>query len=522
MYYYFLSKLIIVFWLVNIFFTVRYCKNAFTSQKINKTDIYIGIIIALAVIIPASFINARGGYDNNHDFLCLSYDFLTENKYNLFNFKEVAPLFTDTITNIISSYSLKAILVKNVILSVVSMSLFYLGLKTVCKNSVISATITVLLFLNFNTALSAKSFATTQSNILIFITSYLSIFNAFTKKTLSRNPITWVITTLILVTATRIEFVPVNLLLIATLIIYKVKAKDFFFLKRWNQYLIGIGIAFMIIFGLQAIKDNPARLLNQNSSLMTNINFHLSGNNLSVIRGYFPKYSVHTFNKIDKLDKINTSIFLLIAIPGILIFCFKHDDDQKVIFYLTTPIIIWCFYFAYIFFPQSNYPLHFTRHHLYFFIPFCLLQFIALNGYFNIFKNKTTLKILCCLFCGVYFALNVRAEIALNKQMRTNDIEWNFLLNSKESNICSNAKIYFNDNDLKSHVVRRYFKPNKNTDKKCYFISSYPFIFNLKTAIPDDITELYTIRFHHKFYTTMPNEKKGSIPLTIGFFEKEN
>jgi len=104
---------VVLAWALNIFFFSRFAA-AWYRREPSKTR---ALLALAAVAVPAAamafFLPPRAGYDNNHDFLCLGSDFFTTRPRMLLYFKEVSPLFTDAVSDLLSNYSLAGVLWKN-------------------------------------------------------------------------------------------------------------------------------------------------------------------------------------------------------------------------------------------------------------------------------------------------------------------------------------------------------------------------------------------------------------------------
>ena len=199
------------------------------------------------------------------------------------------------------------------------------------------------------------------------------------------------------------------------------------------------------------------------------------------------------------------------------------------------------------------YPLHFMRHQLYFFIPFVFLFSLGLNGLESAAgklpgAGRSRLYALCCVCLAVYAALNARAALGFNGELRTNDRELAFLAEAQRAWPPDRLVVFPRGNRTNSRfeLIAKYFPPMPDcaggtTGKLLKYVSPEPAVFSYNTAFfsTDALDQApliagpgaspwRTTSFKHAFYTGLfrsadpMEETREPKQLTIGFFNIED
>ncbi|MDP2865821.1 MAG: hypothetical protein Q8O90_06235, partial [Elusimicrobiota bacterium] len=173
---YLLQYSVILSWAVSLLFLGKFAFDWWRCEPSRGNALLALTAIAVPAAIAAFLLPPRGGYDNNHDYLSLGTTFFTARPVVFPLFKEYSPLFTDGLADLLSGFSLRAVLWKNRLLPVLSLFIFFAGLRRLGAGLAASAGAAALLFLNFLSPLNASSFSTTSSNMFIWLLSLLALF----------------------------------------------------------------------------------------------------------------------------------------------------------------------------------------------------------------------------------------------------------------------------------------------------------------------------------------------------------
>ena len=500
-----------------------------------------GALAALAVGVMF-FLPARGGYDNNHDFLCLGQEFFTSRPGILLTFKEVSPLFTDGISDYASGKSIFAVLWKNRLLPVFSLFLFFTGLRRLGAGILVSAVSAAFFFLNFLSLLNASSFSTT-SNIFIMLLCLLSIFDAYASK---EGPgvygTAWIASSLVLVIGARIEFLPACLLLIAGLIAVKAARGNRFFLKPANLAVIAAGVLLAAAWARHTLNPSPVRQVGGDIQPLFNLLYQLGARNLGTMTGWAPhlqgirKLIDHSIPPA--CYALCAALFLFIA-AGIAAGCLADRESCRRRLGALALLSAWAGYFSVIFQPLDFYPLHFMRHQLYFFLPFAFLFAAGLDGFERAAgaRAKGFFTALCVLAAAHYAVLNARAAVGFNRELRTNDRELEFLMQARREWPPDALAVYpvRSRANTRADVVRKYFPLMPDCDrgagqKLLKYVSPENLVFRDSGAGPLRQAPLLpgppgsawkAVDFKHSFYTAIEGsvtETTEPLPVTAGFF----
>ena len=202
---YLLQYSVIFSWAISLFFLCKFALDWRREEPSRGNALLALAAIALPAVLAAFLLPPRGGYDNNHDYLCLGTTFFTSRPLVFPLFKEYSPLFTDGLADLLSGFSLRAVLWKNRLLPVLSLFIFFTGLRRLGAGLAASAGAAALLFFNFLSPLNASSFSTTSANMLIWLLSLLALFDAHASARLGARSLLWILaTTILVISALRI------------------------------------------------------------------------------------------------------------------------------------------------------------------------------------------------------------------------------------------------------------------------------------------------------------------------------
>jgi len=548
---------VVLAWALNIFFFSRFAA-AWYRREPSKTR---ALLALAAVAVPAAamafFLPPRAGYDNNHDFLCLGSDFFTTRPRMLLYFKEVSPLFTDAVSDLLSNYSLAGVLWKNRALSLLSIFALFAGLRRLGAGLTVSAAGAAFFALNFLALLNASAFATTSSNVFIWLLSLLAVIDAYAAGGPATGGLAWMISSMVLVISARFEFLPPVFLMFAALLCARFSAQKKELLKTLPLALLLGGGCLLALWSAHALEPHPANQLAGGFTPARNLVTQLGARNLAFAAGAVPRWTETLVDSLPGVDRRLAPaavalpvLLLLLSVAGIVAggFAGKENTRRNAVFLAL--LAAWIGYMSAIYSPMDTYPLHFMRHQLYFLLPFAFLLALGLDGYERAAggREKAFRAILAAAVCA-YAALNARAALSLNDELRTNDRELAFLMEAQRAwpRGCLAVHPSQNQYNTRADLLKKYFP--MVTDRApepgaCLlkYVSPEPKIFSASAASPLDQPPLLAgprsepwrkLEFRHGYYTALarpapPNwtgnyirETVDPVPLTIGFFKFE-
>lgn len=497
----------------NLFFIIKKVKGI--NYKKNWILISFFLIGAAAFFYLSQTTPIRGGYDNDHDFGYLSKDFFNLNDLRvIFQDKEISPLIFDSITNHIFSFSLKYIVWQNLLLMFISGLLLYLSVKIITENEIISLISFLLFCFNFLTLINANTLSTTPANIFYVMSAIYSLFNFYNKPEYMGNFLWSSFSILLLLTGRYEFFLPLfplyALLSFKYVIIKKIYGRRG--LIAFILFSIAIFLFSILIFKVSPRNYPPVNTLYRFSFIFRNFNYQLGENNLYLI-----------FNFLNGKLLYLISIILIFMAYSIV----RVKDKKSLKPLITLFIFFWLLFFSAIFQPMDLYPLHFARHHLYFFIPF--IFFLSISLYYLYLRLTKRYKLFLSFMLGLlfcfYLIFNIKALRFFDKSFRTNDIEWNLLIESQDK-IPQNCSIYYPFEGARADILNKYFNSGK-IKSECIvkYVSPELFIFKnrqyagLKKYLENMGSPIIKKKFFHKFYTVWDSEEKDSIHLDIGFYK---
>lgn len=550
---YFLHYSVVLAWAVSLLFLGKFAMDWWRGEPSRGKALLALAAIAVPAVLAAFFLPPRGGYDNNHDYMSLGTTFFTARPLVFPLFKEYSPLFTDGLTDLLSGFSLRAVLWKNRLLPVLSLFIFFTGLRRLGAGLAASAGAAALLFLNFLSPLNASSFSTTSANMLIWLLSLLALFDAHASDRFGSRNLLWILATTILVISARFEFLPVNSMIFAAVIISKSAGERKALAKPANLLLILAGACLLAPWVARALSANPERMLRELSSPVQHLFSQLGTRNLALPFGAALPAAENpgpqTAEAAGGAAAALCLLFLLFSVSGALLGGSTDGKTAKRNGAFLAVLLVWLGYFSAIFSVADHYPLHFMRHQLYFFLPCAYLFALGLDGFGSAAKRLPAAGLkafnaLLFLCLAAYAALNARAAFALNGELRTNDRELALLMEARSDWEPGCLAVYApaGRDDARAALLAKYFPlmdACSGGPGRCLlkYVSPEPVIFIRPAARPLDQkphlagTEgeaWRSISFKHSFYTILLSpgaerlEKAGPLPLTVGFFRPDH
>lgn len=550
---YFLQYSVILSWAVSLLFLGKFAMDWWRSEPSRGNALLVLAAIAVPAVLAAFFLPPRGGYDNNHDYLSLGTTFFTTRPLVFPLFKEYSPLFTDGLADLLSGFSLRGVLWKNRLLPVLSLFIFFTGLRRLGAGLAAGAGAAALLFLNFLSPLNASSFSTTSANMLIWLLSMLALFDAHASDRFSARNLLWILATTILVISARFEFLPANLLIFAAVSISKPAGERKALAKPASLLLILAGACLLAPWVARALSANPGRMLSELSSPARHLISQLGTRNLALSFGAAlpaaenpgPQFSEDAGGAAAAL----CLLFLLFSVSGAMLGGFIDGRKAKRNAAFLAVLLLWLGYFSAIFSVADHYPLHFMRHQLYFFLPCAYLFALGLEGFRSAAERLPPAGVkafnaLLFLCLAAYASLNARAAFGLNGELRTNDRELALLMEARREWEPGCLAVYApaGRDDARAALLAKYFPVMdacSGGPGQCLlkYVSPEPLIFTRPAARPLDQKPLLagtdgeawrSASFKHSFYTILPGpgdgrlEKAEPLPLTIGFFRPDH
>lgn len=510
----------------NLYFIARYAAELYRRYGLVKISgaaaVFAGVFAVLFTV--AAHVPLRGGYDNDHDFGYAGTNFfsLADVGGNISQ-KEYAPQLGITLGDIASGYSLRAVpLLNNTLLWPVWALLVFCALLELDAGICGAVFGSGLLAFSFLSILNARTFATTGWNMFFAASALLSA--ARFRGNFSFDGFIWFLCASFLVFCGRYELLP-PLGLLAVLLLYGARAE---LLASWERYSVSTAVWLLLcLVWLWLLYSNDH--YNGPPMLDTLNNFleQLGAQNLSMCLGFGKRFPVF----------MTVFFFALLAIRGVL--------DGKSRFAVALQwvwVAVWVYYFSAIFMPLQLYPLHFMRHNLYFYIPFCILAGLGVSAIR--FAPQPARKALCAalgLLLAAYGVANAGAALGLNRELRTNDMEWHFLLDARK-NWPPDCVAVYPYQDSRIGIIAKYFpferpadalrsgkrmlvykSPLHNVVKVMFAPQDVPFTDFSNLIAPDYSIPVLSTTFTHKFYTIWHGspelETEAEVPLTIGFYK---
>ena len=479
-----------------------------------KTAFFFAVFSAAAFCLAAA-VPVRSGYDNNHDFISLGNRFFDLNLAPLLSFKEISPLFTDAVSDLLTGRSLAGLLNKNRLLLCASALVLYGTLRRFGFGKPVAGLACVFFGFNFLALLNAGSFATTMANVFIVLVSVFAAAEVHATARVGARELFWVFSSLVLVLCARYEFLPAVVLLSGAVLARAAWRGTL----EFSVFNLGLSAVSLSILGLCAFHISSVATpvyLAGTPGPFANLKHYLWTGNLGLIAGVQPFAA-----------KLSACAAALLAAAGWALNREKLGRNSAALLLLS----LWAVYFSFIYGPRDQYPLHFMRHQLYFFLPFVYLFALGLDGAADVlrfFKFNRALKYgFAALGASLYIYLNARAAFSLNGEHRTNDIELEFLMKS-QSEWKKDCRVVYPEKDDRRRLLEKYFPFDREDGRgsgacRLNYISPAPAVFKEGgPALPKAVNRpaaWRSVSFEHSFYTVWEErETREPVPVTIGFY----
>ncbi len=475
-------------------------------------------VAGFAALLAAAFwhfssrVPVRSGYDNGHDVQYLSAQGAPLADCGLLRAgKEASPLFFDFITDLVSGYSLAAHPVKNRLLVLLSVLVFALFLTEAGLSPPAACAGAVLLGFNSLGLLNASSIATTGANLFYFTCALLAAARAAAAPGALRGA--WAAAALFLLIAARVELFVVPAVLAAAGLAAGGR-------RAWRQPLnwLPAGACLLLcsvwLYRLRPYwPENAGPLSWGLPELVGRSAWELGSANLSLM---FP---------------VPPLLAPVLLAGGLLACALALRRLGRAGLPLTLAgLAAWLVYFSAIFFSGDQYPLHFMRHQLYYFVPaaalaaLCLHDLLLLAG-----KYRRAASWAAAAALLVYAAAGVRGAAALDGEYRTNDAEWRLLIGAQQA-LPPGCAVYTGPGDQRRDLLAKYFKTAAPCAEPAPCLVKYVSPADLVFARPANGARsawgspsgeaLAAASLEHRFYTTLSHqETRDPLKLQIGFFK---
>lgn len=490
--------------------------------------------VAAAALLAAAFVcgqvcfsgvSLRGGYDNDHDFQYLSSDFFKPAPAgSAFYGKEVSPLVLDGIGDAVSGYSLAAVPVKNRLLIFLAAVLLFACLRR-CGLGVSASFFGFSVFyFNFLSALNGNTFSTTPGN-LFFLCSALYAAASFDGGRRGYAGLIWALCGLFLVVAGRYELAVLPGLWLAVSL-----ARPGGSLRgllhnagdRWRSAAALCGMAALCCAWLWLVVG-PASYNGPTGGEILRPWVHFMSqlweNNLAIAL---------------RLPALAVPLATAAAFIFIFYRAMAAGDRRRPVY--CALLAAWALYVSVIFSTQAEYPLHFMRHQLYFFIPFVFLAAFAWEAAWGAGFARLKWPVLVVL-CAVYLSANKAAALSLEGELRSNDLEWGVLLKASRE-WPRGCGLAYGPLDARRSVLKKYFPllvgGCSGAAPACVYkyVPVHCQVFSgpengrpegcLGPWLPSGISSgkpLAEVSFKHRFYTVFrDSETRFPVPVRAGFY----
>lgn len=502
-------------------------------REARPTDRLLFILLVSAVFAAAVFYTRhtalRGGFPNQHDF-----EFLSAMPFDAgLRNKELSPLALFSVADVVSARSLEGIQILQKGLWLVSSLLLYGSLSAAGVGCCAAAAAAGLFFFNFLSVICSYSFSTANANIFFVMAAiYALAAFRFGEKRILRHIALFLLASFLVFTG-RFELFPPMLLGLAAALCFGGFAKVSRLAEGDRNSRIAVG-SLAALFAISCLvwgyeiavmdssipRDLP--IWRAAPNLLSNINYQLGIENLTAALG-FPAALCWPL--------------LVLLLAGLAIRAYFCPVKRRDFLFWAAWLGPWIFYAGLVFLPCSNYPLHQVRHHLYFFIPVPLLVGVSLSGCVPNFGKRNTAVVQAAFVAAglfLYFYLNLRHVNACRAELRTNDREWQFLLEARRGWDKSCKAIYpWHDSLSHRDLLKKYFPYADSGDLSgagCVLLYRSP-VEQVFTGAADkweapfvgverDIVKtgysvpVTTTSFVHRFHTDWRAEAGGNCPVS--------
>lgn len=511
---------------------VLYCVGAYFSARLRETPSARGetaavLAAAFLALLVSLALPPRSGYDNEHDLALLSAALFPPDLALIFSFKEISPLIPNWVCNLLSGHSLEALLWKNRLLQAASALVLFSGLRRAGASLAAALCAAAFLFFNYLSLLNAASYSSAPANLFLWLLSLLALADAYAAPSLGARHVLWIGGSLVLAAAARYEFLPVNLLLLAAVAACRELAGR----RDWRTGgNLAAAAAFALLLGAWAYRlggVGPGVLAQVGAfSPLDNFLYQFGERGLAAAGEYGRR-----------LAPAFAGLSAALALAGALLAGRRRREALICLAALCASAV----YFSVIYKPLDEYPLQFMRHQLYFLVPFTFLFAAGLAGLERILAarrlNRTPLLFLCGAAAAAYAAVNARAALHLNPELRTNDREMAFLAAAREAWPEGWKLALYPCGDPAAGLLKGYFPvfdpaAPRAGDRLVFYRSARSQAFSGAASGADGdagycgvpygtagYPPLLESAFAHRFYTSWPGvESREARRLTIGFY----
>ncbi|OGR45474.1 MAG: hypothetical protein A2X35_08150 [Elusimicrobia bacterium GWA2_61_42] len=475
-----------------------------------------------------SGVSPRGGYDNDHDFQYLGMSFFNLSDIGFsFSGKEVSPVIADAVFDSFSGRSLPFVLVKNELLMFAAAVLLFAFFRRCGLGAAAAFFGFFIFYFNFLAALNARTFSTTAANVF-YICSALYAAASLDEGRRGLAGLAWALCAFFLVCAGRYEMAALPALFLAASLLRPGGG-----LRRLVSPGGRPAAAWALLAGAAA----------------------LCAVWLAEVAGRYPYNGPSAREALrlgghfmEQLWKSNLSIGLHVpaaavfpAVAGAFVLvawrALAAGDGRRL--FCAAALLAGALYLSSVFSVQAEYPLHFMRHQLYFFLLFACLAAFAWEALWRPGYEKVGLAALI-VFCGIYLGANASAAAGLEGEKRTNDLEWRLLLEARAKWPTGCALVY-GQHDHRKNVLKKYFPllsgdcAQKEPACVYKYIPAHCQVFSGPEAgRPQDCVlpwlpgggsaapALAEAGFPHRFYTMFRDaEARQPLPVRIGFYRAD-
>lgn len=518
---------ILLAWPAVLYFLGAYFVARLRENSPSRGEAAAALAAAALALLASLALPPRSGYDNEHDLGFLAAALFPTDLAMVFSFKEISPLITNWAANLLSGYSLEALLWKNRLLQAAAAVTLFFGLRRVGAGLAAALCATAFLAFNYLSLLNASSYSSAPGNLFLWLVSLLALAEAYAAGTLGVRHVLWIGSSLVLVAAARYEFLPANFMLLAAVLACRELAGR----RDWRSGPnLAAAAAFALLLGAWAyrLKDVAPEGLSQIGAFAPLQNFlYQAGERGFAAAGEYG----------GRLAAVFAGLSAGFALAGALLDARRRRDALI----LLAALLAWAVYFSAIYRPLDEYPLQFMRHQLYFLLPFAFIFAAGLAGLERSLAalrvSRIPLFILCAAGTAVYAASNMRAALDLKSELRTNDLEMAFLASAGKAWPENWKLVLYNCGDPVAAVMKGYFPvfdpaAPRAGDRLVFYRSARSLTFSAAAPREDgsagycgvpygkvDYPPLLKSSFEHRFYTSWPEvENRGGRSLEIGFY----
>lgn len=403
--------------------------------------------LALAARVPA-----RGGYDNEHDFAALSVNPGDGFGLAAAGFtKELSPLATDAAwdagARLFTDRPLPLILWKNRLLALAAAAALGLGAYALAGPPAGAAAMVLCLF-SFLTLLNSSSMASTSANLFFLASAACAV--SFYWRRRSAADFYWCLASLWLLAAGRAELALFPLAVFLGL--WSVSFARRLAAGPRGRALAAEGAAaaaFLCCLALWGLRLKSVTAYNGPSpgealGWLKHLEYQLGTANLALLAPALEGWA-------SWLAAAGALAALLL--PGAL-----PPGDRLRRCAAGGALALWLICLSVFFLPLERYPLHFMRHQAYFFFPAALLFSYALGQAAALLRSRRGAWAAGLAAAVLYAGLNYRAARALDGELRTNDREWQALLEGSGSLPRGCAVVYPELFDSRHALLGKYFR----------------------------------------------------------------